>query len=122
MTDTYEHICTALGLHMWAESSEKTVPNESDIDKWADSNFSEWYVGIAANPRERLAEHGIVEEDESVWEEALPLWKKANNDQMARKAERFFLDRGAKGGPGGGDEDSVFVYAYRIGPNTNENA
>lgn len=74
-----------------------------------------WYVGIAADPRARLFSDHNVREKGDAW-----IFRGYPSHLAARAAERFFLSRGCKGGPGGGDEHSRFLYAYRRGPHTIE--
>ena len=69
----------------------------------------EWYVGIAAKPKERLFDDHSVDEHNGAW-----IWRRASSDSVARDIEQHFLDKGAQGGPGGGDEDTTAVYAYEI--------
>jgi hypothetical protein len=67
--------------------------------------YSHWYVGIAADPEERLSEHAVREDD---W------WvvRRLDSADAARRVEGFLLKLGCDGGPGGGDEASTAVYAY----------
>ena len=57
----------------------------------------EWYVGIATKPRERLFDNHSVDEDNGHW-----IFVPATSSAVARAAEKYFLDRGAQGGPGSG--------------------
>ena len=75
--------------------------------------FRGWYVGIAAKPKERLFDGHSVDKEKDSW-----IYRTASSDSVARDIEKHFLDKGAKGGAGGGDEDSKSVYAYRISPRT----
>ncbi|MEE8346027.1 MAG: hypothetical protein V3S20_01645 [Dehalococcoidia bacterium] len=65
----------------------------------------DWYVGIAADPDERLSEHGLREND---WY----LVRRLGSADAARRVEDFLLKLGCDGGSGGGDEESTAVYAY----------
>ncbi len=67
--------------------------------------YSEWYVGIAADPEERLSEHGVKESD---WY----IVRRLAGAEEARRVEESLLKLGCEGGPGGGDEASTAVYAY----------
>lgn len=69
---------------------------------------SDWYVGTAANPRQRLFGEHCVKEQGGAW-----IFRKAHTSDIARSVERAYLDAGCDGGPSGGDEDSVYVYAYQ---------
>jgi len=70
--------------------------------------YSRWYVGIAKNARERLfQDHGVKEKEDS-W-----IIREAISDDIARKIEDYFVNTlKTSGNPGGGDEKTVFVYAY----------
>lgn len=72
--------------------------------------YSDWYVGIAADPRDRLFNnHGVMEKGGS-W-----IYCPCETSNDARSVEKYFLDRlNAKGGSGGGDYTTKSVYAYRI--------
>ena len=48
------------------------------------------------------------------------IWRPASSDSVAREIEKHFLDKGAQGGAGGGDEDTTSVYAYKITWGTRE--
>ena len=76
-------------------------------------NYGRWYVGIATNPKKRLAEHNA---STVPW-----VYYSTTNDQVARDVESYFLDRlGTQGGKSGGDEKTRTVYAYRISTTTIE--
>jgi hypothetical protein len=77
--------------------------------------LTDWYVGIAEDPEERLfTEHNVPKEN--YW------WihRELGSRVDAGEVEKFFLSKGAQGGGGGGTDESVFVYAYVVGPNTKE--
>ncbi len=76
--------------------------------------FAGWYVGITGDPRGRLfTEHGVLR-DADAW-----IFRPASTASAARSVENYFLHRcGTDGGPGGGDESSTFVYAYRKNAHT----
>ena len=78
-------------------------------------DIDDWYVGIAAKPRERLFDDHSVEEDGGAW-----IHRRASSESVAREIEKHFLDKGAQGGTGGGDEDTTAVYAYKITSDTRE--
>ena len=67
--------------------------------------YLQWYVGVAADPNERLSEHGVQEND---W------WivRRLGSAEKARRVEEFLLKLGCDGGSGGGGEESTAVYAY----------
>ena len=66
-------------------------------------------VGIAAKPVERLFNDHSVDNEKDAW-----IYRTASSDSVARRIEKYFLDQGAKGGTGGGDDKSKAVYAYKI--------
>jgi len=74
------------------------------------AKYSQWYVGIAAEPEERLTnEHGVQEND---WY----IVRRLASAEAARRVEQALLKLGcasaAAGGPGGGDESATAIYAY----------
>lgn len=78
-------------------------------------SFREFYVGIAKNAKERLFTQHQVSEEDGCW-----IWHLANSEDEARTAEKFLLGKGMKGGSGGGDKDTKYVYCYRITTKTVE--
>lgn len=74
-----------------------------------------WYVGIASDPRTRLFNDHNVDENNGYW-----IYHDCGADTSARKVEEYFIGKGCKGGTGGGDNTSRFVYAYKIRTNTRE--
>ena len=89
----------------------KTLSSINEIiakfNNWLKSqtgNRSDWYVGIAADPEDRLTNgHGLDGRDACMW---LP----ANSSSDARAVEKHFLDAGFDGGGGGGDNRTTQVY------------
>jgi hypothetical protein len=70
--------------------------------------YSNFYVGITDNPMRRI-------HDEHEIGQAIPyFFKEAENTETARMIERYFIDHGCDGGEG--NEDSVYIYAYKKGP------
>jgi hypothetical protein len=76
----------------------------------------DWYVGIAADARDRLfSGHGVKQVTDS-W-----IFRLAHSHLDARAVEEYFHKTiGTRGGPGGGDASTCSVYAYRIAPHTTE--
>lgn len=68
---------------------------------------SDWYVGVATDPRKRLFNDHNVDEKNGIW-----IYEQATSDAVARAVEQAYLDAGHDGGAGGGDQSSVYVYAY----------
>ena len=73
------------------------------------------YVGIADDVEKRLFTDHRVEKDGGIW-----IYRQANSSDCAREVEKYLLDRGAQGGPGGGSDETNYVYAYKIEPYTKE--
>jgi hypothetical protein len=84
------------------------------IEKHGGAN-STWYVGIATSPRDRLFDDHNVTEKGGVW-----IYRQAESSVVARAVEKSFLEVGYKGGPGGGDGGTDYVYAYKITSDTKE--
>lgn len=80
------------------------------------NDYRIWYVGIAKDPDTRLFNDHNVQRNMDAW-----TYCPADSDAVARQVEKFFIEqRGTDGGPGGGDESSTSVYAYRKQPHTNQ--
>ena len=76
-------------------------------------NLSDWYAGITADVDQRVfGDHAVPKKDH--WR----IHRQANSSNAARAAEKALLDWGCDGGDGGGDDRSVFVYAYLKAPFT----
>ena len=72
-----------------------------------------WYVGIAENPKDRLANgHGVgVQKETSDWW----IYRDAGSATAARRIEAYFIDVvGTAGGSSGGSSASRYVYAYKM--------
>jgi len=79
-------------------------------------SYSVWYVGITGDRNQRLFVDHNVKEKGGDW-----ISYKASSSDLARAVEKYFIDNcKTKGGPGGGDDDSVYVYAYKITNDTVE--
>ena len=77
---------------------------------------SNWYIGIAADARTRLFSDHNVREKGDAW-----IFREAANHETARSTEKHLLEKlGTKGGQGGGDEKTKYVYAYKIQAHTKE--
>lgn len=68
---------------------------------------SQWYVGIATDPEARLFNDHNVDREKGAW-----IYERAQSSRIARQVEQAYLKTGHDGGTGGGDDDSVFVYAF----------
>ena len=70
-------------------------------------SFSGWYCGITENIKDRLfGDHNVPEKDH--WY----AFRECINSAATRSVEKALLDLGCDGGPGGGDDDAIYVYAY----------
>jgi len=77
--------------------------------------YHEFYVGIASNPIDRLNNgHGVTVDMPNIY------WTEPLQTQVVRAIEKHFIDKGTKGGPGGGDNDTCYIYAYKIHQNTRQ--
>ncbi len=77
--------------------------------------YPAWYAGIASRPQGRLfVDHGVRKTLDSY------IVKDCGSDTLARQVEQYFLERGCKGGPGGGDNLTRYVYVYRVAAHTSE--
>lgn len=77
--------------------------------------YSDWYVGISKDAKDRLLNGHGVKEKKDVW-----IYRKATSSQIARELEDLFVNTlGTAGGGGGGDETSDMVYAYKKAKHTN---
>lgn len=76
--------------------------------------WSDWYVGIAADPQDRLfIDHSV--DRNGAW-----IYRGCLSSREARSIEDYFLRLGMKGGAGGGDWSTTAVYAYKITSLTRE--
>jgi len=64
--------------------------------------YSAWTCGITNDPARRKGEHG----NPVAWRDWL-----ASSEEVAREVEKHFLDKGCKGGAGGGDNPKhIYVF------------
>jgi hypothetical protein len=96
--------------------TKQTAKQARDYIESRGGAYSAWYVGIASDPRRRLfVGHGIDEEN-GLW-----IFHDCETSAVARDVEEFFVDvLGTKGGAGGGELTTRFVYAYKITSSTRE--
>ena len=95
-------------------NSKETI-KEKIIEHLLKRNVEFWnevYIGIAQDPHKRLFEEHNVKEKGGIW-----IYIKANSSECAREVEKELITLGANGGPGGGSDETIYVYAYKI---TNE--
>jgi len=77
--------------------------------------YSSWYCGIASSPEDRLFNDHNVDKQRGAW-----IYDNAGSESSARQIEQHFLNKGCKGGGGGGDYTTRYVYAYKITSSTRE--
>ena len=82
--------------------------------KLNDGKYSNWYCGIASDLVGRLFE------DHEVPKEGHPcIARQCYDNESGRNVEKALLELGCDGGAGGGDDTTVYVYAYLKGTMTN---
>ena len=67
--------------------------------------YASWTIGITNDPKRRKEEHKNDGKSVGLWKD----WK-ANSEQIARNVEKYFQDKGMKGG--GGGDNPTFVYVF----------
>lgn len=78
-------------------------------------DYSNWYVGISKDAKDRLSSGHSVREKKDSW-----IYRSARSSQTAREVEDYFVNTlGTDGGGGGGDNTSDMVYAYKKAVHTN---
>lgn len=77
--------------------------------------YSTWYVGVAADSKKRMFNDHNVNEKQDSW-----IYHPCSSSEEARDIEDYFIRQGMKGGSGGGDDDTTYVYAYKITSTTRE--
>ena len=96
-------------------SLQQVVKDIDDFIRKNGGRYSDWYCGIAADPRERLFTGHSVDEKKGPW-----IYRDCGSEDAARKVEAYFHTKGGQGGGSGGDEDTRYVYAYKITAQTCE--
>ena len=73
--------------------------------------YSEFYIGITNNIDERLFGSHKVPRENHWW-----IYSPADTEEIAREVEKFYLDKGMRGGTGGGtgNGDAKYVYCYLV--------
>jgi hypothetical protein len=72
------------------------------------SGYCHWYCGIATDPDKRLFYDHNVPEKGAWW-----IKRNAQTESDARDTEDYLLKEGFDGDVGGGDSDTIYVYAYK---------
>lgn len=82
-----------------------------------DTNYKAYYIGITNDIDRRLfREHNVNRTPHFAWW----IWREAISKDHAQAVEEHFLNQGMKGDTGGGMDDSVYVYCYKITNYTRE--
>lgn len=77
---------------------------------------SNWYVGIASDPRNRLFSDHNVSEQNGHW-----IHRDTGSESAARAVEKAIIEQyRTQGDTGGGDASTRHVYAYVVTQNTRE--
>lgn len=73
-------------------------------------NFHEWYIGIAADPKQQMFEHHGVNQTDDIW-----LYKQALTFTACKTVQQYFLQTQSIDGEPviTGDEDTDCVYLYK---------
>lgn len=74
--------------------------------KKGSTEYSIWTIGITNDPDRRKGEHESDGKNVTYWKH----WK-ADSEKIAREVETYFLDKGMKGGGGGGNTPT-WVYVF----------
>jgi hypothetical protein len=73
-------------------------------------SYSDWYVGITGNRDQRLFVEHNVKKKGGAW-----ISCKASSSDIARAVEKYFIkNHETQGGSDVGDDDSVYVYSYKV--------
>ncbi|MDH3610221.1 MAG: hypothetical protein OEM79_00515 [Nitrosopumilus sp.] len=77
-----------------------------------DGDYSDWYIGITKDLNEGLFQVHNVEET-GIW-----ISFGADTDEVAKKVEKYFLDKKTDGNPKELEENTRIVYIYKKKFNT----
>ncbi len=89
-------------------SPEQIIKAIQDYMDRCRAPYWHWYVGITSDPSARLFQEHDVAKEGYGW-----IYYRALTHRDARAVEAFFVDNfGTDGGVGGGDSQSIYVYAY----------
>ena len=93
---------------MAAQTAQVIIDEIMGHIKREGSAFGSWYTGITTDIEIRLqGHHGVPQKDPS------HIWREAVSASEARNAKKALLEQGVDGRAGGGDDSSIFVYAYK---------
>lgn len=98
-----------------AKSKQEIIDDIKSHIQNRGGEYSDWYVGISKDAKDRLFNNHCVKEKKDVW-----IYRKASSSEVAREIEGYFVNTlNTSGGTGGGDESSDKVYAYKKARHTN---
>lgn len=95
--------------------SEIITKFNEHLKKSGKKYYSDFYIGISNDAESRLFNQHHVSRDNSWW-----IYTTASSEKDARDVEKFFLDKGMRGGTGEETSNSKMVYCYAITPTTTE--
>lgn len=98
-----------------AKSEEEIKKEIENYIQKCGGSYSDWYVGITEDPSRRLFEEHGVRKDTDAW-----IYRQTASHETARRIEEYLVGiLGTDGGPGGGGQEAVYVYAYKKKSHTN---
>ena len=98
-----------------ANSYEQIIKDiDEHLQKSGRSYYSDFYIGISNDARNRLFKEHHVKEN-SWW-----IYRTADSSDVAREVEKYYLELGMRGNAGGGDASATMVYCYAVTPTTTE--
>lgn len=98
-----------------SNTAQQIINDINEYMKQHGGTNAAWYVGIATDAKQRLFNDHNVSEQSGAW-----IYMQATSSTVARSVEKAYLDAGCDGGPGGGDDGTDYVYAYKKTASTKE--
>ena len=94
---------------------KETIKNEiKDHILKREGTYPKWYVGITTDTDRRLIQEHNVSQKNGIW-----IRRNAETLSKAEEIEKYFTeDLTTDGAPGGGTDDSIYVYAYKKNSDT----
>jgi hypothetical protein len=78
--------------------------------------YYQWYIGITANPEQKLFNDHMVNKKNGVWK-----YENAGSEKNALKIKKYLVEKFcAQGDEGSANSNTTYVYAYRISDTTTE--
>ena len=99
---------------MKPETAQEVYNEIVDHIKKRGGAYSSWYCGIASDWEDRVFNQHQVPRQNHWW-----IAHQCYDNESARNVETSLLKLGCDGGAGGGDNTTVYVYAYLKGSMTN---